>query len=319
MNEQPLVSILIPVLNREKYLTNTLNTVLSQTYRNWECIVIDDESIDNSQKIVLDFCRKDKRFRYYKRLSTLPSGSASCRNMAIGIAQGSFINFLDSDDILNFDCIEKKVDTFFKESDRDIIITKSIIHDESTGKIIKENRTSTTDNILEDYITRKVSWYIDNPMIRADFLKSNHIFSSRLKAGQDRDFFIKILLDQPKLKIIDYYGSVYNRHIDSISGKMYNSHELNSIYNYSHYQSLVCQVDSLKSKGVFTDVLRAFYFQEILKKFPSVHRTKNSKLDFYQKLINLTSFNFYEIRSWIKLFSCHISFVITGKGERFLK
>lgn len=83
---------------------------------------------------------------------------------------------------------------------------------------------------------------------------------------------------------------------------MYNSHELNAIYNYSHYQSLVYQIDSLKSKGVFTDVLRAFYFQEILKKFPSVHKTKNSKPDFYQKLINLTSFNLYEITSWIKLF-----------------
>lgn len=319
MISQPLISVLIPVLNREKYLKDSLDSVLNQTYSNWECIVVDDGSNDRTLEIVEGFCEQDWRFRLIKRPLNLPAGSATCRNLALECAKGKFLNFLDSDDTLKPDCLEKKVLKFLKNEELDIVISKSIINNKINGEIKFEHRTKNSNNLIEDYILRIVSWYIDNPMIRKNFLNEGHKFSTFLKGGQDRDFFIKILIDTPKIEIIDFYGSTYNRHVNSISGIMYQSSSLNSVYNYSHYEALINQTFLLKERAIFNDRLRAFYFQEILKKFPSVHRTKNSKLDFYKKLINLTNFNFAEIISWIKLFLSHISFILIGKGERFLK
>ena len=151
--------------------------------------------------------------------------------MALESAQGEYLNFLDSDDVLDQDCLEKKVLEFLKNEELDIVMSKSRIDNKNNGKVIFEHRTKNSNNLCYDYITRRVSWYIDNPMIRKDFLKDEHKFSTFLRGGQDRDFFIKILIHKPKIKIIDFYGSTYIRHENSISGIMYQSSSLNSIYN----------------------------------------------------------------------------------------
>lgn len=92
-----LVSVIIPVFNAEKYLAETLNSVLKQTYSNWECLIIDDGSKDSSQQIALDFCNKDLRFKYFRKKNEGPSPT---RNFGFEKAQGKFIQYLDADDII---------------------------------------------------------------------------------------------------------------------------------------------------------------------------------------------------------------------------
>lgn len=95
--ENTLVSIIIPTYNSSQYIEETLQSVFSQTYVNWECIIIDDGSTDNSKEIALLYCKKDNRFKYYYQQNAGPS---SARNYGLLLAKGDYIQFLDADDVL---------------------------------------------------------------------------------------------------------------------------------------------------------------------------------------------------------------------------
>lgn len=101
----PLYSIIIPVFNSEKYLKNCLVSISNQNYDNFECIVIDDGSTDNSLKIAKNF-EKDKRFKIFHQKN---KGVGFARNFGITKANGEYIIFIDSDDTVAFDFFEKIV------------------------------------------------------------------------------------------------------------------------------------------------------------------------------------------------------------------
>lgn len=92
---EPLISIIIPVYNVEKYLKECLDSVLAQTYQNWEAICVDDGSPDNSGTILDDYAKKDKRFVVIHKSN---EGTAIARTTAIAKSEGEYITFLDSDD-----------------------------------------------------------------------------------------------------------------------------------------------------------------------------------------------------------------------------
>lgn len=92
-----LVSIIVPCYNQAKYLEDTLCSVLNQTYTDWECILVNDGSTDETEKIAHNFVVKDSRFKYFYKQN---GGLSSARNFGLDKATGDYIQFLDSDDIL---------------------------------------------------------------------------------------------------------------------------------------------------------------------------------------------------------------------------
>ena len=94
MNKEPLVSIVMPAYNCGKYIKESIQSVIDQTYRNWELIIIDDNSTDNTKEIIASF--KDTRIKYHRNSNNY--GVAKARNKGINISGGVFIAFLDSDD-----------------------------------------------------------------------------------------------------------------------------------------------------------------------------------------------------------------------------
>ena len=95
---QKTVSIIIPTFNRGCLLEETLQSILKQTYTKWECIIVDDGSTDNTEKIVEKYIKSDSRIQYYKRPETRKKGANSCRNYGFKLAKGEYINWFDSDD-----------------------------------------------------------------------------------------------------------------------------------------------------------------------------------------------------------------------------
>jgi glycosyltransferase involved in cell wall biosynthesis len=104
----PLVSIIIPNFNRGPIIEETITSVLKQSYDNWECLIVDDCSTDNSIEIIKSYCNKDSRFKFYQR-DREPKGAPTSRNIGLCKSNGEFIIFLDSDDLLAKDCLLNRV------------------------------------------------------------------------------------------------------------------------------------------------------------------------------------------------------------------
>lgn len=102
-----LVSIIMPTYNCADFIGESIKSVLYQTYKNWELIISDDCSKDNTEDIVNEFIKIDNRIKYYKLKEN--SGAAIARNLAVDKAKGEFIAFLDSDDLWTNDKLEKQI------------------------------------------------------------------------------------------------------------------------------------------------------------------------------------------------------------------
>ena len=122
----PLVSIIIPTYNRANFLRETLNSILTQTYKNWECIVVDDRSTDNTNQIVSNYIEQDERFKFYVRPCNRLRGGNAARNYGFEKSQGDYIQWFDSDDIMFPDYLQKRMDVFNDNSRVDIVFAAFI-------------------------------------------------------------------------------------------------------------------------------------------------------------------------------------------------
>ncbi|MDD2435010.1 MAG: glycosyltransferase family 2 protein [Bacilli bacterium] len=125
----PLVSIITSSYNREKYIAETIESVLNQTYQNYEMIIVDDISTDNTIKIIKEYQKKDKRIKLIKLSEK--GGTSIARNRAILEAKGKYVAFLDSDDLWYKDKLEKQIkfmeenNIYFSYTDYEYINEKS--------------------------------------------------------------------------------------------------------------------------------------------------------------------------------------------------
>ena len=109
-----LISIIIPTYNRAHLISETLDSILVQTYPNWECIVVDDGSTDTTADVMREYIKKDSRFQYHQRPDNKKKGPNSCRNYGFELSQGECIKWFDSDDIMLPYLLEKQVLSFAK-------------------------------------------------------------------------------------------------------------------------------------------------------------------------------------------------------------
>ena len=112
-----LISIVTPMYNGEKYIVQTIESVIGQTYNDWEMIIVDDGSKDHSPLIVEEYSQKDGRIKLYRQVN---AGSAAARNNGLRHSQGQYICFLDADDVLDCTFLEKQL-CFLREKDAGIV------------------------------------------------------------------------------------------------------------------------------------------------------------------------------------------------------
>lgn len=124
MLEGQVITIIIPMYNAENYVSETLDSLLSQTYNEWECIVVDDGSTDNSSKIVLGYCKKDKRIKYYKQDNAGPS---KARNLGFEKSKGHYIQFLDADDVLSPNRFKLLLDAYMETESKAILYSDLLV------------------------------------------------------------------------------------------------------------------------------------------------------------------------------------------------
>lgn len=207
-----LVSIIIPVYNVAQYLDDCLNSVIRQTYKNLEVIIIDDGSTDDSLEKCRSFAAKDKRL---KVLHQENAGVSAARNAGLNIMTGNYVLFIDSDDRIEQNMVESFIEILDENSKIDAVFCGYKEFDDETGTIIKEvvpNQSKLVDRdkgvaeIFGEYST--MLW---NKMFRCSIIDKSDLFDVTLKIGEDELWMVDVLKKANNIMLIGtplyYYRS----------------------------------------------------------------------------------------------------------------
>lgn len=308
-----LVSIIIPVYNREHLVKDTLESIKNQTYKNWECIIVDDGSTDNTYIVIEDFIKNDSRFSLWKRPVLLEKGHCSCRNYGFEISNGEYVNWFDSDDIMHEDFIFEKMKQFsLKDYDFVSCEIAEFVEDLSSSRKILNNYE---DDILSNYFIGKISFYSVCAMWKKDFLiKHNLFFDNKLIPLEDWKLNIDVLLITENYFLLKKVLIYYRMHDTSISSKLANYDNqliLQEFYCRKNMYSL------FKQKNILRFIVTEFYTKRLLFLLRALLINKNIKS--ISILFEILKTQKVSLKIKTRTVIGFVSFWIFRKGYRFLK
>ena len=206
-----LVSIIIPVYNQEKYLKETLQSVINQSFSNWECVLINDGSVDDSVAIINEYLTQDNRFYF---INSENKGVSNARNLALQQVKGDYILFLDGDDLIHPEKIAQAISNFQKNSDLSIVFnTTSYFQDTIENKLydIKIDAELLNFNDLLLYWGEKIIIPIHSAIIKRSLLNGIE-FNTNLTAQEDWLVWLRLFQKNPKILVLDAVLSFYRKH-----------------------------------------------------------------------------------------------------------
>lgn len=312
--ENTLITIIIPTYNRSDVIGETLNSILVQTYTNWECIVIDDGSTDNTAEVLSDYISKDKRFRYYKRPAKKLKGPCSCRNYGFEKSTGAYINFFDSDDLYKPQALEKWMSHF--NDGVDAVVSKVEMIHFNSHKVSKVYNIA-SNNLIEDFFVGSINFFVCGPLWRRSFLeKQKVLFNEQIRNGDDWDFNLNLLYQSPKLVLLNT-AVVQNRiNKNSLSQER---NKLNKEELISYFDTIDVQLKKVKqqntiNKLVVNDYVISRYSAYLLMALKHSH---NMRFYLYWRLLKKEiTLGYY--KQLLKTTVGYMSFLIFKKGYNFI-
>lgn len=302
MNE-PLISVIIPVYNVEKYLDRCISSIVNQTYKNLEIILVDDGSPDNCPKICDEWKNKDNRIVVLHQEN---KGSGTARNSALSIANGDLISFIDSDDYISPYMYERMISIFYAYKKVDIV--------ECEYNIVKDDEakfTLTKDNInifsreeallknIQDLMFKQVVW---NKLYKRKIIDS--IRFPENKKIDDEFFTYKVLANAHSLIHLNDKLYAYRIQNDSVMHSINLSQKIQSIEAKVERQEFLNEkFPNLQDEGLYNLFFSCYYIGQLyLKEKPNNYKNTIMML---QKIIDKYSFNDfdqYDIKQKIWLF-----------------
>lgn len=281
-----MISIIIPVYNSSKYIKKCIESVLNNTYKNFEIVIVDDGSSDNSISII-----KEINSSKIKVFSQNNSGPGSARNLGIKKSKGEYIFFLDSDDIINENTLELLHNNI---KDNDVIIGNYKIYYD--------------DNKIEEFITPKdckfniffESVTVWNRLYKKKFIIDNDILFEEIYQGEDRLFLANMYLHNPKVTTIDEFIYNWLRHdtaeISTLTHLKDNCYFDGQVQCMIKFKDILLENLNKEDQDLLLEHLRysCFYLMDILKS------TNISKCDLNRFNYFVSSINFEENKELYK-------------------
>ena len=285
MNNIPFFSIIIPVFNMEKTLERCVDSVLKQSCKDWEIILVNDGSIDKSGVISKSFSENHENIHYYFQEN---KGVSSARNLGIEKSNAEWMIFLDADDYWDDNYLQKIFEC--TKSNCDIVITgiTKILENRNKIKILSDKiGFFSIDDLLVDFMSVQLNsgvyGFVSNKIIKTSIVKKNQLkFNNRIKLCEDLDFFTRYFLNCNTVFITTESGNFYNyidkkNEVDYISliKVFYNVKEMlivKKAMSFENKKLLNYQFSSLKyayfnelKKINDDDILKGFLFFQNVK------------------------------------------------------
>lgn len=200
-----LITIIIPSYNRGSLINETIKSILAQSCKNWELIIVDDGSTDDTEEVVQPFLR-DSRIKYTTRPVTRPGGGNAARNYGYELATGNYVKWLDSDDLLHPQCLEKQLEVISRDNS-DVVFCRSRFF-EQNGESDKIEGAywhptfPTEGNPLENFILGKIRFSNNDGLWRKSKLGKKP-YHEDLRNSQEFLMIIKALASKMKVSLLD--------------------------------------------------------------------------------------------------------------------
>ncbi len=207
-----LVSIIIPVYNRVGIISETLESVLAQTFQNWQCFVVDDGSTDGTLEKARKIVQGDTRFVFLHRNNSHAKGGSGARNMGWQCCATDWVLFLDSDDVLLPKALEARV-ALVKDQAYDFLVMNSCAFKKYPGDHpLLWNRldaSETCESLLVRFVNSDMPWNTNSVLWKKAFLSEIGGWDERLSAWQDWDLHTRALLHHPHFLMEDKVDSYF--------------------------------------------------------------------------------------------------------------
>ena len=282
------VSVVIPMYNSARYVSQTLESLLRQTLKDFEVIIVDDCSTDNSVEVVESFMDKFAAMGIRLHLIQLPTNSKTPgfpRNIGIQFACGEYVAFLDSDDFFTETALEE-LTTLAEESQADVVHTDTffMLTEDNELETCKSQTlplpvapTFETEDIAKrvvNWINRGYNWESVTMFCRRIFLVGNQIYFSRLMNNEDMVFSFSILCHAEKFLRVPNVTYVYRQRADSVSHKQFpdpadSFHKWLRVLNdgLNDFAKAMASIKFFTENPDYRHAVLKFFFKELLQAF----------------------------------------------------
>ena len=278
MNNNPLISVIVPTYNRENRVINTIESIVNQTYKNLEIIVVDDGSKDNTQQVVENYLKKTgvTNLRFIRQAN---AGAPAARNHGFSLSNGTYIVFFDSDDLMLEERIEKQITAILKEGTQ--CSGCGFYYNRVTGD--KYLPPVVNNNLLELFVKRELRGSTQSWMYHRELISKVNGFDEKLKCFQDADLFSRVVMLNPKVSIVQEPLSIFITHEgeERIMHVWKNIEGLESIDRY--YWKII---------NFLIETDRTSFLKSVTSRFASSITGGYLKLGKYQELMDILRFFF---------------------------
>ena len=255
------ITIVVPCFNQARFLNEALETVFNQTYEKWKCIIVNDGSTDETEKIATYWVEKDSRFKYVYKEN---GGLSSARNKGIELSDSKYILPFDYDDKLHIDYLRKAMKVLTSNKDIEVLTTR-IQHFGIKNDLLK----------LPEYTFKRL--LINNCFIACSIFKKATFdrvggYDENLKSFEDWEFWIRVLEDDGFHYEIDEVLYYYRKHqSDSLSNRFHSDKEFyKSLYDYvyrkhidlydKHFPNFILLYDDYLDLQRFSKKVKSSFF-----------------------------------------------------------
>lgn len=308
----PIVSIIIPTFNRAHLLLESLNSIIGQSFDNWECLIVDDGSDYENLKYLKEMANNDVRIHHYSRPYDIIKGPSGCRNYGLRKAKGKYIQFFDDDDVMYPEMIKLKVEMILKDN-YDAVVAQLDYYDVSLNKIIKQNKIY-SENVIDDYVLGNISWYVSGPLWKKEFLLEE--FDLTIQTLDDWDFNLRNIYRKPNITFLNYPLQRYNRYAlgETLStlGQIGNDKQIESSFLvYKKHYNL------LRNQNLLNTKLHLCLFKRLVFLLRASLENNHDSSKFIYKFLhkNMRAIDAIKL---IKIMTGYYSYKLFGKGYRFI-
>lgn len=299
-NYQPKVSIIIPVFNRDNLILESLESIFNQTYQNFECLIIDDHSTDNTFEVIADFIQGKLRFTLYKRPNNRKKGANACRNYGLEKSNGEFVYWFDSDDIAHPRLLEKSLKCIedyqvdYCRFSREIFFGSFKYHFKSLQKKEIPKILEFSPSLLEKMLTNKIEYNTCNVLWRKASLEREK-FNEDIVYADEWEFYSRLLIKKLKGVSINrtlIYGRKHNL------STTYEFRNKNTIRRNSKIKAIKLVLQNIGSEDSLTPPMKNYFLRLgfELNSFEVIKLTLNEfDSSFFEILKYKLGFKFYPV------------------------